>query len=43
MNYFSTIIAIVRKDLLHELKSREIVVSMLLFSILTVVVFSFII
>jgi len=42
MNYIQTLIAIVRKDLLHELKSREIVVSMLLFSILTVVVFSFI-
>jgi len=42
MNYFGSILAIVRKDLLHELKSREIVVSMLLFSILTVVVFSFI-
>ncbi|PLX70259.1 MAG: cytochrome C biogenesis protein [Denitrovibrio sp.] len=42
MTYLSTVAAIVRKDLLHELKSREIVVSMLLFSILTVVVFSFI-
>lgn len=42
MNYFQTLTAIIRKDLLHELKSREIVVSMLLFSVLTVVVFSFI-
>lgn len=42
MNYLSTLMAIIRKDLLHELKSREIVVSMLLFSVLTVVVFSFI-
>jgi heme exporter protein B len=42
MNYFSSVAAIVRKDLLHELKSREIVVSMLIFSVLTVVVFSFI-
>lgn len=42
MNYLGSILAIVRKDLLHELKSREIVVSMLLFSVLTVVVFSFI-
>jgi len=42
MKYLSTLMAIIRKDLLHELKSREIVVSMLLFSVLTVVVFSFI-
>lgn len=42
MGYFQTITAIVRKDLLHELKSREIVVSMLLFCVLTVIVFSFI-
>ncbi|PLX65906.1 MAG: cytochrome C biogenesis protein [Denitrovibrio sp.] len=42
MNYLRTISAVVKKDLLHELKSREIVVSMLLFSVLTVVVFSFI-
>jgi heme exporter protein B len=42
MKYFQSLSAIVKKDLLHELKSREIVVSMLLFCILTVVVFSFI-
>ncbi|TCK59386.1 heme exporter protein CcmB [Seleniivibrio woodruffii] len=42
MRYLNTISAILRKDILHELKSREIVVSMLLFSVLTVVVFSFI-
>ncbi|ADD67131.1 cytochrome c-type biogenesis protein CcmB [Denitrovibrio acetiphilus DSM 12809] len=42
MNYMQSLMAIIRKDLLHELKSREIVVSMLLFSVLTVVVFSFI-
>ncbi len=42
MKYLSTVLAIINKDLLHELKSREIVVSMLLFSVLTVVVFSFI-
>lgn len=42
MKYLSTLFALIQKDLLHELKSREIVVSMLLFSIMTVVVFSFI-
>lgn len=42
MKYLGSISAIVSKDVLHELKSREIVVSMLLFSVLTVVVFSFI-
>lgn len=42
MRYLNTISAILRKDILHELKSREIVVSMLLFSVLTVVVYSFI-
>jgi len=42
MKYLQSILAIVRKDLLHELKSKEIVISMLLFSVLTVVVFSFI-
>jgi len=42
MRYLKTLSAIVSKDLLHEMKAKEIVVSMLLFCILTVVVFSFI-
>ena len=41
-NYLSTIFYIVEKDLLLELKSKEVVVSMLLFSLLVVIVFSFI-
>lgn len=41
-NYFSTVFNIIEKDLLLELKSKEVVVSMLLFSLLVVIVFSFI-
>jgi len=41
-NYLSTIFNIVEKDLLLELRSKEVVVSMLLFSLLVVIVFSFI-
>jgi heme exporter protein B len=40
--YFITVYNIVEKDLLLELKSKEVVVSMLLFSLLVVIVFSFI-
>ncbi len=40
--YFSTVYYIVEKDLLLEVKSKEVVVSMLLFSLLVVIVFSFI-
>jgi len=41
-NYLSTVFNIVEKDVLLELKSKEVVVSMLLFSLLVVIVFSFI-
>ncbi|MEC9491233.1 MULTISPECIES: heme exporter protein CcmB [Flexistipes] len=41
-NYLKTVFNIVEKDLLLELKSKEVVVSMLLFSLLVVIVFSFI-
>jgi len=41
-NYLTTVFNIVEKDLLLELKSKEVVVSMLLFSLLVVIVFSFI-
>ena len=40
--YFKTIKTIIEKDLLLELKSKEVVMSMLIFSLLVVIVFSFI-
>jgi heme exporter protein B len=42
IKYFKTIYTIIEKDLLLELKSKEVVTSMLIFSLLTVIVFSFI-
>lgn len=40
--YFKTIYHIFEKDILLELKSKEVINSMLIFSLLTVIVFSFI-
>ncbi|MBC7196803.1 MAG: heme exporter protein CcmB, partial [Deferribacterales bacterium] len=40
--YFKTIYHIFEKDILLELKSIEVINSMLIFSLLTVIVFSFI-
>ncbi len=40
--YFKTIFTIIEKDLILELKSKEVVMSMLIFSLLVVIVFSFI-
>ncbi|MBQ3033682.1 MAG: heme exporter protein CcmB [Deferribacterales bacterium] len=42
MNYFKSIYAIVRKDIIMELRSKEVVNSMLVFALLVTVVFSFI-
>ncbi|WP_022852272.1 heme exporter protein CcmB [Limisalsivibrio acetivorans] len=42
MGYFSTVYNIFRKDVIEELKSREVVNSMLIFSLLVVIVFSFV-
>ncbi|MCD8566811.1 MAG: heme exporter protein CcmB [Geovibrio sp.] len=42
MSYFNTVLCIFRKDILEEFKSKEVVNSMLVFSLLVVVVFSFI-
>lgn len=42
MRYFSTIWTILNKDVIMELRSKEVVNSMLIFSFLTVIVFSFI-
>ncbi|MCX8084238.1 MAG: heme exporter protein CcmB [Calditerrivibrio sp.] len=40
--YFSTIFHIIEKDLLHEIRTKEVINSMLVFALLVVVVFSFI-
>lgn len=40
-SFFAVVIAIIRKDLQAELRSRELVATMLLFSLLSVLVFSF--
>lgn len=42
MGYLNTVFCIFRKDILEELKSKEVVNSMLVFSLLVVIVFSFI-
>jgi len=42
MSYFGTVFTIIRKDVLEEFKSREVVNSMLVFALLVVIVFSFI-
>jgi len=42
VKYFKTIYHIIEKDLLLELKSKEVINSMLIFALLVVVVFSFI-
>jgi heme exporter protein B len=42
MGYFNTVYSIFRKDVLEEFKSKEVVNSMLIFSLLVVIVFSFI-
>lgn len=42
MNYFKSIYAIVKKDIIMELRSKEVVNSMLVFALLVTVVFSFI-
>jgi heme exporter protein B len=41
-NYFKTIYHIIEKDVIMEIKSKEVVSSMLIFSLLVVIVFSFI-
>lgn len=41
MNYFRKVLAITQKDVLSEIRSRESISSMLMFSLLVVVVFSF--
>jgi heme exporter protein B len=40
-SFFTVVMAIIRKDLQAELRSRELVATMLLFSLLSVLVFSF--
>lgn len=40
--YFETVFIIFEKDMILELKSKEVINSMLIFSLLTVIVFSFI-
>ncbi|MEM9952331.1 MAG: heme exporter protein CcmB [Chloroflexota bacterium] len=40
-SFFSVVIAIIQKDLQAELRSRELVATMILFSLLSVLVFSF--
>lgn len=42
LNYFKTIYYIVEKDLLLELRTKEVINSMMIFSLLVVIVFSFI-
>lgn len=42
IKYFKTIYYIFEKDILLEIKSKEVINSMLIFSLLTVIVFSFI-
>ncbi|MGB9731999.1 MULTISPECIES: heme exporter protein CcmB [Calditerrivibrio] len=42
VRYFKTVYHIIEKDLLLELKSKEVINSMLIFALLVVVVFSFI-
>lgn len=42
MNYFKSIFAIVKKDILMELRSKEVINSMLVFALLVTVVFSFV-
>ncbi len=42
MNYFKSIYAILKKDILMEIKSKEVLNSMLVFALLVTVVFSFV-
>ncbi len=42
MNYFKSIFAIVKKDILMELRSKEVINSMLVFALLVTIVFSFV-
>lgn len=42
MNYFKTIFAIIKKDILLEIKSRQIINSSIMFALLITVIFSFI-
>lgn len=42
MNYFKAIYTIVKKDIIMELRSKEVINSMLVFALLVTVVFSFI-
>ncbi len=42
MNYFKSIYAIVKKDILMEIKSKEVLNSMLVFALLVTIVFSFV-
>jgi len=42
MGYFRTIFNIIEKDILLELKTKEVINSMLIFALLVVIVFSFI-
>ena len=41
MTYFGYIFTVVKKDLLYEVRSKEIVLSILVFSLLSIVTFNF--